>query len=457
MRLKNVNMLAKSKIKRFKRKTLLMVAPMGLFFGVIMAMLLVFVSLEATAFREMDKIDKNTYLAVDDNTSNVDLLTQRAESVGGKIISGNYRTASTEGRFLAKNGSLLQVFLDARYLNYYPHEIIDKFVTEDYTQSEVPILTTLDEAATLVGVSYDANDENSFKDIYENVVGRNFVLDVCDNVFDENGMQLPVDEPGGLVCTDKINYKIVGIIPEFSPWSEKSVNFQNPGFFTGVLSGFSSHNGRYGYLLVSETEEFKNKYKAGAGNRADAIIQFEKYEDARRFKEEFACERLGGNCDFYYASEFFGNRFAVHDEAEFIAMLFGGAMVVMAVIAMIAFAVNVTKIIDDEAQLIDLYKIVGASRRDVTRIYAAYIAKVVFYTIIASVVVSLVISTIIFVANADTLLTGFSFMYSSSVTQVPVSSMQYAIDWNYVYVILGIIFAGLVGYVFSERKLRKMK
>ncbi|MGN1312861.1 MAG: ABC transporter permease [Candidatus Nanosyncoccaceae bacterium] len=450
-------MLAKSKIKRFKRKTLLMVAPMGLFFGVIMAMLLVFVSLEATAFREMDKIDKNTYLAVDDNTSNVDLLTQRAESVGGKIISGNYRTASTEGRFLAKNGSLLQVFLDARYLNYYPHEIIDKFVTEDYTQSEVPILTTLDEAATLVGVSYDANNENSFKDIYENVVGRNFVLDVCDNVFDENGMQLPVDEPGGLVCTDKINYKIVGIIPEFSPWSEKSVNFQNPGFFTGVLSGFSSHNGRYGYLLVSETEEFKNKYKAGAGNRADAIVQFGKYEDARRFKEEFACERLGGNCDFYYASEFFGNRFAVQDEVEFIAMLFGGAMVVMAVIAMIAFAVNVTKIIDDEAQLIDLYKIVGASRRDVTRIYAAYIAKVVFYTIIASVVVSLVISTIIFVANADTLLTGFSFMYSSSVTQVPVSSMQYAIDWNYVYVILGIIFAGLVGYAFSERKLRKMK
>ena len=455
MRLKNVNMLAKSKIKRYKRKTFLMVAPMGLFFGVIMAMLLVFVSLEATAFREMDKIDKNTYLAVNDNINNVDLLTQRAESVGGKVIPINNRTASTEGRFLAKNGSLLQVFLDARYLNYYPHEIIDKFITESYAQSEVPILTTLDEAAALVGVSYDANDESSFKDVYKKAVGQGFVLDVCDNVFDENGMPLPVDEPGGLVCTDRINYKIVGIIPEFSPWSEKSVNLQNPGFFTGVLGGFSDHNGRNGYLLVSETEEFKNKYKADA--RTDAIIQFKKYEDAGRFKEEFACERLGGNCNFYYASEFFGNRFAVHDEAEFITMFFGGAMVVMAVIAMIAFAVNITKIIDDETQLIDLYKIVGASRRDITRIYAAYIAKVVFYTIIASVVISLVISTIIFVANADTLLTGFSFMYSSSVTQVPISSMQYAIDWNYVYVILGIIFAGLVGYVFSERKLRKMK
>lgn len=349
------------------------------------------------------------------------------------------------------------MFLDARYLNYYPHEIIDKFITESYAQSEVPILTTLDEAATLVGVSYDANDESSFKNVYKKAVGQGFVLDVCDNAFDENGMPLPVDEPGGLVCTDRINYKIVGIIPEFSPWSEKSVNFQNPGFFTGVLSGFSSHNGRYGYLLVSETEEFKNEYKAGAGNRADAIVQFEKYEDAKRFKEEFACGRSIGNCNYYSTSEFFGNRFAVQDEVEFIAMLFGSAMVVMVVIAMIAFAVNVTKIIDDEAQLIDLYKIVGASRRDVTRIYAAYIAKVVFYTIIASVVVSLVISTIIFVANADTLLTGFSFMYSSSVTQVPVSSMQYAIDWNYVYVILGIIFAGLVGYAFSERKLRKMK
>lgn len=102
MRLKNVNMLAKSKIKRYKRKTFLMVAPMGLFFGVIMAMLLVFVSLEATAFREMDKIDKNTYLAVNDNTNNVDLLTQRAESVGGKVIPINNRTASTEGGFWQK-------------------------------------------------------------------------------------------------------------------------------------------------------------------------------------------------------------------------------------------------------------------------------------------------------------------------------------------------------------------
>ena len=239
MRLKNVNMLAKSKIKRYKRKTFLMVAPMGLFFGVIMAMLLVFVSLEATAFREMDKIDKNTYLAVNDNTNNVDLLTQRAESVGGKVIPINNRTASTEGSFLAKNGSLLQVFLDARYLNYYPHEIIDKFITESYAQSEVPILTTLDEAAALVGVSYDANDESSFKDGYKKAVGQGFVLDVCDNALDENGMPLPEAEPGGLVCTDRINYKIVGITPEFSPWSEKSVNLQNPGFFTGVLGGLA--------------------------------------------------------------------------------------------------------------------------------------------------------------------------------------------------------------------------
>ena len=71
-------------------------------------------------------------------------MTQRAESVGGKVIPINNRTASTEGSFLAKNGSLLQVFLDARYLNYYPHELIDKFITKSYAQSEVPILTTLD-------------------------------------------------------------------------------------------------------------------------------------------------------------------------------------------------------------------------------------------------------------------------------------------------------------------------
>ena len=134
----------------------------------------------------------------------------------------------------------------------------------------------------------------------------------------------------------------------------------------------------------------------------------------------------------------------------------GGAIVVLTIVAMIALAVNITKIIDDEAQLINLYKIVGASKNDVVCIYASYIAKITLYTIILSILVSLVVATILFLIGLDDLLTGFSFMYTSSATQAPVSSIKYAVDWNYVYVTLGILLSGVVGLGLSVKKLRKM-
>jgi cell division protein FtsW (lipid II flippase) len=54
------------------------------------------------------------------------------------------------------------------------------------------------------------------------------------------------------------------------------------------------------------------------------------------------------------------------------------------------------------------------------------------------------------------LLTGFSYMYSSSASPELVTSIKYAIDWNYIYVLVSIVLAGLVGYLCSAKKLRNM-
>ena len=456
MRLKNVNMLAKSKVKRYKRRTLLMIAPMGLFFGVIMALLLVFVSLKATAFREMDKVSSDVYIDIYDESNNTELLKERIESMGGEVLTfdGGYYNVSGD-IYLVKDDSMVQIYQNAAGLSTYPKEITEKFVTEDYSQDQVPILIPIDGAATLAGVSYDADDKGSFEKVYKDAVGKEFTLNVCNRVIDEDGMSYPLDEPGGLECIDEVRYKIVGIMPSFSAWAEKNAKFHKSGFFNGMLSTISSsYYDRY--VLADKTDELTNKYSKSNNNQV-TIAKFKKYEDAVAFKDKFACEDRSKKCDIYSASEYFGNRFTVSASFDATMGVFGGAIVVLVIVAMIALAVNITKIIDDEAQLINLYKIVGASKNDVVCIYASYIAKVTLYTVILSILVSLVVATILFLIGLDDLLTGFSFMYTSSATQAPVSSIKYAVDWNYVYVILGILLSGVVGLGFSVRKLRKMK
>lgn len=455
MRLKNVNMLAKSKVKRYKRRTLLMIAPMGLFFGVIMALLLVFVSLKATAFREMDKVSSDIYIDIYDESNNTELLKERIESMGGEVLTfdGGYYNVSG-GIYLVKDDSVAQIYQNAAGLSTYPKEITEKFVTEDYSQDQVPILIPIDGAATLAGVPYDADDKGSFEKVYKDAVGKEFTLNVCNQALDEDGMPYPLDEPGGLECIDEVHYKIVGIMPSFSAWAEKNAKFHKSGFFNGMLSTIgSSYYDRY--VLADETDELNNKYSKSNNNQV-TIAKFKKYGDAVAFKDKFACEDRSKECDIYNAKEYFGNRFTVSASFDAIMGVFGGAIVVLVVVAMIALAVNITKIIDDEAQLINLYKIVGASKNDVVCIYASYIAKVTLYTVILSILVSLVVATILFLIGLDDLLTGFSFMYTSSVTQAPVSSIKYAVDWSYMYVILGILLSGVVGLGFSVRKLRKM-
>ena len=461
MRLKNVNTLAKSKVKRYKRRTLLMIAPMGLFFGVIMALLLVFVSLKATAFREMDKVSSDVYIDIYNESNNTELLKERIESMGGEVLTFDGGYYNIDGGYynidsviyLAKNDSVAQIYNGAKSLTVYPKEITEKFVTEDYSQDQVPILIPIDGAATLAGVSYDADDRGSFEKVYEDAVGKEFTLDVCNRVFDENGEQYPLDEPDGLECVGKVHYKIVGIMPSFSARSEKNVKFHNRSFFNGALNSIG--HGYYDrYVLADETDELGRKYSKS--KNGVVIAKFKKYEDVVAFKDKFACEDRSKECDIYSASEYFGNRFTISTFFDFIMEFLGGAIVVLTIVAMISLAVNITKIIDDEAQLINLYKIVGASKNDVVCIYASYIAKITLYTIILSILVSLVVATILFLIGLDDLLTGFSFMYTSSATQAPVSSIKYAVDWNYMYVILGILLSGVVGLGLSVKKLRKM-
>ena len=145
-----------------------MIAPMGLFFGVIMALLLVFVSLKATAFREMDKVSSDIYIDIYDESNNTELLKERIESMSGEVstFDGGYYNVNG-GIYLVKDGSVAQIYQNAAGLSTYPKEITEKFVTEDYSQDQVPILIPIDGAATLAGVSYDADDKGSLEKVYK--------------------------------------------------------------------------------------------------------------------------------------------------------------------------------------------------------------------------------------------------------------------------------------------------
>ncbi len=87
MKFKNANKLARSKIKRYRCRTFLILIPISLFFGVIMSLLLILSSLKTTAFRAASQIDTKVYLNIAVDASELNILRQRVESVGGELMA----------------------------------------------------------------------------------------------------------------------------------------------------------------------------------------------------------------------------------------------------------------------------------------------------------------------------------------------------------------------------------
>lgn len=295
----------------------------------------------------------------------------------------------------------------------------------------------------------------SFLDTYKKAIGYAFSLDICRQAYDENGIPIDLDDANGIECFDSINYKIVGIIPDY-----KARRGDPPeNFFDSILNGIGGGGDVRSFVLAGKTTEFIDKYgdygSNGRNGYGTLIAKFSDYSNLAKLYNISECGK-SVNCRNYHIQEYFGNRLSIDAEFNGLGTLFAGAIITLIIIAMIAFAVNITKIIDDEATLINLYKLVGASSGDIASVYFCYVAKVVLYTIISSIVLSLVIATVLFVLGNNTLLTGFSYMYSSSASPELVTSIKYAIDWNYIYVLVSIVLAGLVGYLCSAKKLRNM-
>lgn len=455
MRLKNVNKLAKSKIRRYKRRTLLMIIPMSLFFGVIMALLLVLSSLKATAFREADRANPISYVSANVKEDEFYDFKRDVMLSGGEVLQGKSGIANTEGTIITRNHAYKDIYDGANNLGIYPDGVVDEYVIEEYSDDQVPILVTIGAASELMNMKLDIKSTASFLDTYKKAIGYAFSLDICRQAYDENGIPIDLDDANGIECFDSINYKIVGIIPDY-----KARRGDPPeNFFDSILNGIGGGGDVRSFVLAGKTTEFIDKYgdygSNGRNGYGTLIAKFSDYSNLVKLYNISDCEK-SVNCRNYHIQEYFGNRLSIDAEFNGLRTLFTGAIITLIIIAMIAFATNITKIIDDEATLINLYKLVGASSGDIASVYFCYVAKVVLYTIISSIVLSLVIATVLFVLGNNTLLTGFSYMYSSSASPESVTSIKYAIDCNYIYVLVSIVLAGLVGYLCSAKKLRNM-
>lgn len=456
MRLKNANKLARSKIRRYKRRTLLTLIPISLFFGVIMSLLLILSSLKATAFRAANQIDPNVYLDISIEASELDALRQRVESLDGELMIEQSQQTTAAGTWLSKNGTFQQIYGGLNGIKTYPQTILQEYITEGYAQTEAPILVNLETAANLAGLRFDTNDTSIIAEIYSRAVGLQFSLNVCDIAYDESGIPKDLDSDDGLDCFDSIDYKIVGIIPSFRATSTQNQDDSIDNFFGIMLNGMS--NSDEGIILAAETTEFKQKYTLSESETVDAVAKFNSYDAATKFQEKYSCRGSDKTCRIYKnVSEILGNRLDTVDAINSVMDICLGAIIVLAVVAMIAFAVNIAKILDDEKTLINLYKIVGAASRDLFRIYLLYVFKVTIYTILLSIAISLIVATIVFILGAPTLLTGFSFMYNSSASPELISSINYSADWRYFCIVASIMLAGLISFLFSAKKLSKIR
>ncbi len=397
----------------------------------------------------------NPYVSISlDSIEDLEQLRIDVSALNGIVVENVESNSRINGDLLTKDKSWQNTYRSAESLNIMPSELAELYIVEHYSESEIPILLTLESAASITGNTLDFADKESIARVYDESIGYAFSLDICNIKYDENGIPGNLDDPDGIDCVDSVKYKIVGIIPSFSSDSINGGSSQKDSIPKLIVE--SSRGRSVDYVLAAKTSEFVNHYTVREAAYPATIVRFSNLQYLLKFVDQYSCGNKNKSCQKYHTSEYLGAYLSIYRSFESFSKLCISVVILLSILAAIVFVFNVAKIIDDENQLINLYRIVGASSKDIKNIYFFYVAKMSVISMVLSILISLIVAIIVFMIWRGELLTSISFMFSSSRSRTLIESFRIGIDWNYLLVLLGVPIAGILGFILSARKFSKV-
>ncbi|MFV0485420.1 MAG: FtsX-like permease family protein [Candidatus Saccharimonadales bacterium] len=171
-------------------------------------------------------------------------------------------------------------------------------------------------------------------------------------------------------------------------------------------------------LVIADpySQTFIENYMLASGTETttiDLMIEFEHEDEAAEYYEQYSCDASAvSNCSSVTIIEFANNHMFIRkafDDADKLLIIFAVFFSIVAAIIMIA---TVSKVIDDESRSIALYRAEGASTKNILQVYVAYVVILSLMICAAALAVGLLLGGIATLFNSSIVTSAVRVFYN---------------------------------------------
>lgn len=437
MKLREAIRLGHANIATQKRRSAMMIIVIGVIFSVVFAGNMMLQGLESRALEAMmQPTEGKIYLRVDG--------VRYTKDSGDSVESESARVSEAEVResFKGYHGESLGRLGAAGGYVVLPREVAGKFVEVDLgtvPDGAVPLLASVSQASYLAQISLPtrgkaANKIRALEKIREETLGKNFTL--------------------------MNDYYVVGVMPG---GGVRDLSLKNVGDKSNpldvILGQFSVDNAMsYAVELVTDVAEEIGADAVGeagvgvvdgaAGAVDSAVDEPTTLPYLLEFtstKQALAYSEAKGVCYAQYHScaegdlvvdDVFGGVLDVLSRARILQLVLLIISGVLAVIGLIVMYFTVMRLIGQDGQTISLYYALGATRRDVGKIYLCYVLELALWAVGFAVVLGAGMMVALSLINAEGLTAVWQLAYGVQGWRV------WLIGWNsWMWLLIGIMLA----------------
>lgn len=346
--------------------------------------------------------------------------------------NGHFVSEINEWDIVGEWASVHEGFSFSGLINAINDSVLEELIfINEYDKTAIPVIISSKYAREILKLPNIQNSrENEYRQlqyIYENAPGKFFTA----HINDESG------------SGKTVNYQIIGIIPEgnnLSMGDSKQTNVLDAALLS--LANYTSFS-----LITpqSQTENINNEYYQKSIipmlGVVDSVIEFQNPTEAAAFINDNNCNLIKNHCSGFYVQEFITRQVALHELAQTAGTIITYIIIFFGFLAVIIMAGTLSRIIDDERQSTAIYRSVGASKKHIRTLYMSYVLTLTAISAVFSIIISTTLSIILNSLYASNLTFTAKSIYG--LVSSPESISLIGFDWKII-LLIAVMFATAV-------------
>lgn len=400
MKILKLSKIGFKQIVAHKKQSIMVILTIGILFGVLMSVDLVFQGLENRLFEVATK-------KTGEGVELVNFICDRNQM--DKCVSRTEIDMKLTGYKGVETGGVIKIYeVENTYIMTIDQPSAEKYKNIEIPQNTIIALASFDYAYKLVNPTKEEYFLSERKQISVDEMKKTKEK-VLGKMFKNENL--------------KINYHVIGIT--LSQGGKMVLAEETPdlNLLDMVLSQIGG--GSFTPLVFIENEAMRNYLKENTPINKGIIIKFNNTEVANQYIEENLKQDI---------IELFSNKINIYQTFQTIRNLFYIIKIILVVVAVMITLFTFIKIIDQDTQVITLYRVLGATKVDVMFIYFIYLLGVCLCALLYALMIGVVIAMIVGEWNIGALTHELKVFYELEEIKTGL-----LLGWNKSIVLMGII------------------